>query len=571
MYIEPNSTIKVMSRIPLDADYEHSLYFATKGAQSEYFIGYNGRGGTHVEYTFNDYSYQRTGANKIRVNQSYENLINCNYLAFINRNFENRWFYAFITSITYINNEVTEIEYKIDPLQTWFFDFNFGRCFIERRHTEYDEWSANCPEIYTEEIVNNFEYVSNSTYEHDMSFPNFSVCILTTKKLIDGTVNPGQIINHIYVPMGIKTVQLTGNANAVDDIEAILADLQEDEVIAIYEYPSVFGAADSASQAHYTHVYSVSVNTTSVNGYTPKNKKLLGYPFNILQVSNNSGQTSTFKIEMFSNPSNIQFMMSGVFVGTPCALFTPLAYRGKNYDFDNAMTYANFPMCAWGGDTYKAWMAQNKSALAWGNAQNIVNEGPSAMATGQVTASTSAMQAVLMGIPAVTGMAAGAVPTKDAKQRVARAQAGMGLGIGLAAWASHFFGHILGNKSTKEQVAHTTSRTFGQVLTESINTAVGRTGFSCYNMQIKAEEAMIADDYFSKFGYSCNRVMLPNLHARSEWTFIKTKGCILRDEDMPMEAADAIKKIMDNGITFWANPANVGRYDLANTPLSYVV
>ena len=38
-----------------------------------------------------------------------------------------------------------------------------------------------------------------------------------------------------------------------------------------------------------------------------------------------------------------------------------------------------------------------------------------------------------------------------------------------------------------------------------------------------------------------------------------------------MEAADAIKKIMDNGITFWANPANVGRYDLANTPLSYVV
>lgn len=43
-----------------------------------------------------------------------ENLYDCNYIMFQNASFGTKWFYAFITSVAYENNETSRITMEID-------------------------------------------------------------------------------------------------------------------------------------------------------------------------------------------------------------------------------------------------------------------------------------------------------------------------------------------------------------------------------------------------------------------------------------------------------------------------
>ena len=49
-----------------------------------------------------------------------------------NENYSNKWFYAFITGMRYINDNVTEISIATDVFQTWQFDLIYKQSFIER-------------------------------------------------------------------------------------------------------------------------------------------------------------------------------------------------------------------------------------------------------------------------------------------------------------------------------------------------------------------------------------------------------------------------------------------------------
>jgi len=53
----------------------------------------------------------------------------CNYLCFQNGGFGNKWLYAFISDILYINENCTAITFEIDVMQTWLFDFEIKKSF----------------------------------------------------------------------------------------------------------------------------------------------------------------------------------------------------------------------------------------------------------------------------------------------------------------------------------------------------------------------------------------------------------------------------------------------------------
>lgn len=555
MYIAPNSTIKLLHGVPLDPTYEHSIYFSKYSDadpaknQRDYFNNLVKTG-----CVFANQTYQRHGKGKLRLEVLADNIFDCNYMMFQNTNFGSKWFYAFIIDIEYINNQVSEISYVIDSLQTWFFDFEFGDCFIERRHTEYDEWSNNCPEIYTEEEVNQFEYLAAEPHTvHDMS-SMYIIALLKKKRTSTVTgqevVSQTQLINGIPVPLGIEysSLDTTDPSLSLQWLDAVVDAYEDGDVIAMYLCPGELLTQSDPSTAYVTQIHP-SVNCTTLHGYTPKNKKMLGYPFNILQVTNNCGQNVTYKIEEFTDTTNpITFVLAGTSVTTPCAIVYPLEYRGKHIDYESSITYNSFPQLAWSGDLYKSWMAQNKTGIAAGNVQNLMNEIPSAIATGSVTAATD-----------VGGMLAATL---------AISQPELALLVAAGATAAHFGAHLIGNYGTKQTVKRTPSEMYGKVLMDSINTATHRVQFDFFNMQIRAEEAKIADDYFSKFGYACKRVLKPKLKARALWTFIKTKGCVLINDHLPATDAKAICDIMDNGITFWTTSATVGVYNMANnTPL----
>ena len=135
MYIAPNTEIRLLSGVPLDNTYAHTIYFTSKESQAEYFAGKTLPNGLLTQQ-----SYQRYAKGTLRINRLADDIYNANYMMFRNTSFGNRWFYAFVNNIEYVSNTVCEIEYEIDVIQTWFFDVTLLQSFVEREHWNPSEY-----------------------------------------------------------------------------------------------------------------------------------------------------------------------------------------------------------------------------------------------------------------------------------------------------------------------------------------------------------------------------------------------------------------------------------------------
>ena len=156
-YIEPNSTIKIFttnqpdgkgSPIPFDVNMENTVIFTSLEQQENYMNAFY-----PVMLEKNSYARVNRGSIKVGltkdvlqtifVDKIIASVYNANYMAFKNTSFENKWFYCFIDSTEYVNNNTVVINYHIDPIQTYMFDYTFNQCLIEREHTVSDTFGEH--------------------------------------------------------------------------------------------------------------------------------------------------------------------------------------------------------------------------------------------------------------------------------------------------------------------------------------------------------------------------------------------------------------------------------------------
>lgn len=123
MTISPQTDIRLV-KSPLTLNNKHQLTFNNIQAQKSYFLSL-----PYVEDI--NASYQRKD-NVIRFNSHIDNIISFNYCMYKNENYSNKWFYAFITGMRYINDNLTEITITTDVFQTWQFDLIYKQSFVER-------------------------------------------------------------------------------------------------------------------------------------------------------------------------------------------------------------------------------------------------------------------------------------------------------------------------------------------------------------------------------------------------------------------------------------------------------
>lgn len=153
-YIEPNSTIKIFtlndsnSPIPFDVNMENTVIFTDLEKQEGYMNAFR-------PITLEKNSYARVNKGSIKVGLTQDvlqtpfvdriiaSVYNANYMAFKNTSFENKWFYCFIDSTEYVSNNTVVINYHIDPIQTYMFDYTFNQCLIEREHTVSDKFGEH--------------------------------------------------------------------------------------------------------------------------------------------------------------------------------------------------------------------------------------------------------------------------------------------------------------------------------------------------------------------------------------------------------------------------------------------
>lgn len=502
--------------VPLENDYKHTIYFENKDTQEEYFK-------SKIVKSY-ECSYQRKDS-IIRVPGHYDELGGVNYVMYKNMN---KWYYAFITDMKYVHDDRTDITIETDCIQTWLFDYIVKPSFVEREHVSDDTRGAHT-------IPEGLETGEYKVKGMDRNSETTELCIIMAYSdyaSINADVN-GNVYGGVYSGMAYSAFPLTddGIKSLNNMIHTYNKDGKGDAIQSIFMAPkylvtdaSEFGAMTLGKSYTPKKTYQSILKDTTVDGYEPKNNKVLCYPYTYLLVSNNNGSNAIYKQELFTDDSGkCTFEIDGV-ISPGCSIrLVPTYYNGLSTNHEEGLNLGKYAICCWNNDSYTNWMTQNSVNNAVG-----LGAGVASIIGGAVLAGTGA------GLMVGGGMIAG--------------------GVGAIAGS---IGQISAHSKVPDQ-SHGNINC-GDVITGSKNNC-----FLFYSMTIKKEYAKVIDDYFSVFGYKINRVKVPNKCHRSRWWYTKTIDVNI-DGGIPMKDINTIKRAYNQGITFWRNASEVQRYDLSNS------
>ena len=514
--------------VPLEDDMKNTLYFANATSQHNYFANNIGKTYTNVSYQ----SETRT----FRCPDQLDTVRQYNYIMWQNTAYSNKWFYAFIKKMVYVNDGYTDVQFEVDPLQTWMFDIDVKASFVEREHTNDDTVGSNT----VPEDVEYGEYISNG-FTRDNTLSGLGYIIQTTRHYNyhdDGTGQSGQSATNFG---GVYNAGTTFYVESVLDLVWLVSEYDHagegTAITNVYVVPRALvlnkptlplnTSTDPSNENWWRGMdtiasYDVTVTKqTTLNGYTPRNKKLLTYPYNCLVVDNNNGSSNVYKYEEFST-ANCVFEVEGVPTCGCSIKIAPKDYKGEVRYQQEGLVGGKFPTCGWVNDSYTNWLTQNAVNInlgAVGSIASIVG-GVGAIATG-------------LGATAGAGMIAG----------------------GLAG-----IGNILKQQYEHKIMPPTAG---GNTNAGDITTCNDMNKFYFIKMSIKAEYARIIDDFFDMFGYKTCRVKVPNKAHRANWWYTKTIDANITG-DIPNDELNRIKRAYNEGITFWRTPANFLNYSVNN-------
>lgn len=537
MYIEPNSTIILLTNVPIEPDQSNTLYFDNVAEQTAYFQ-------SKQLQAFYENTYQRVNRGFARLQVPADRVYSANYMMFRNIAYGGKWFYAFVNSVEYINDVTTQINFTIDPIQSWFFEYHEDACFVERMHA----WSDDIGEHIEPEPVQLSEYVYAPTRE--LQHDNYVGDTFIDPSIIVNYVNPedndptGDVYGGVYSAGKLYAWRFT----EIEALKTWVAQHMEqttEAIINMYMCPRALHndthGGDAIPQFTVPKLFEdefpAITDTNTIDGYVPKNKKLYTYPYNFFQVRDNCGNSLTLRYEFFDNLKP-RFRVYGNCVSPVELVLYPEHYKGLTFYTSERLVIKGFPLCSWSGDAYKAWLAQNNIPYAinaiGATIPTVISASATALTGGLGLISAGTMQA------AHIGQGAGLLNNE----------------IGLAT-------DYLSNRYSASIQADITK---GSISSGNADYASSRMHFAPARMCITAECARRIDDYFTSFGYAIGRNMIPLRKVRTRFTYVKTGGANIHG-DLPADDAQYIANCYNRGIRFWADKTNVGVYTIANDVL----
>ena len=550
--ITPQTDVYLI-KCPLEINDANQLTFANATAQANYFLS------LPKINVGDDFTYQRKDG-VMRVPALVDDLYGYNYVMYKNEGHSNKWFFAYITGLEYLNDSVTAISLKTDVYQTWMFDLDYKRTFVEREHVNDDTVGLHTvPEdLDTGEYVNADAKISllpnkmswvqgADRTDPSQAIPNDRlICFQVTEiqPLLPNVSGENWYgyMNGVFSGLFVFGVITPATARRV--IAAYDAAGRGDSIVSIFVAPTPF--FDDGLQlyniptldqndkiiiprlSYATSIlkdYEYFTMPSTIDGYSPKNNKLKCWPYNFMRVDNNNGGSTTFRYEdfkMLNGERRPYFGIEGAF-GQGCAIaLVPRNYKndeGKNFDY--GVPGAKYPQCAWKSDYYTNWLTQNAVSYPFGIANSTASAG--------------------LGIAAGLAMASP---------------------IGVIGGAISLISSITGAVGKKYEAQIHPDQAKGQIGNGDL--LIGADiYFTLRKMSIRSEYARIIDNYFSMFGYKVNEVKVPNITGRRNWNFVKTIGCYI-EADIPQDDLQEIKSMFDKGITFWHNPSTFMDYSQNN-------
>ena len=501
---------------PLEDDMKNTLYFANASAQQTYM-------NSCIVKSYTNVSYQREQM-VFRCPAQIDTIRNCNYLMFQNTAYSNKWFYGFIKKMTYIDDARTDIEFEIDPLQTYMFDITVKPSFIEREHTNDDTIGHNT----IPEPLEIGEYVCSATNQKFVYNIMYCYYVLAVTDLLSVATPVEGTVYNACIPDGCYYIALENISSVKKLVKLYSANGKKDAIVAIFVAPKECFSQVAFETSPQGYKYSTSPSMVfsitetvakpadTILSYVPRNKKLLTFPFRFVQASNNAGQIVNYKVEDFASGPNMEFQLRFALSCGGNGRVFPRGYKGIDNNFDEGINLGKLPVGSWQNDLFTNWMTQN--------AINIPTS--------------------ILGSVADTAI-------------------GLASGIGTATAVSS---GLQGITSTVDQIyQHSLQppQAEGNVCNGDVNFAYSMTCIILKNMSIKPEYARVVDDYLDMFGYATHRVKSPNVAHRQNWWYTKTIDVSITG-NVPNEYMNQIKGCYNNGITFWRNPSNFLNYSVSN-------
>lgn len=286
--------------------------------------------------------------------------------------------------------------------------------------------------------------------------------------------------------------------------------------------------------------------SNSLDGYTPRNKKLLQYPYLYLGFNPQNGTKKIYRYEDFTNGTPVFKIMSEI-NPNPTVQFVPQNYRGANGDSlsDNA-SLNGYPTISFKTDTFNTWLAQNSEIISLQMQQENYNY---------------LMEGIKGGMGMIGDM--GSMLSGDYGKMTNGFGGFIGKALELTALDKNHEFYI---KNQMAQIEKQSMLPDNASLSSSNSTLLGygmldKNIFTRYS--IKREFAERIDKYFDMYGYTVNLSKMININKRPNWDYIKTQGANLLG-NIPQFDLQSLKEMFDNGITFWHNPATFLDYSQNN-------
>ena len=541
-----NKTSKVIicKNIKIDKNYQNVLTYTE---QQMVTLCNQNKVASADNFSFIDYNN-----NIIRVPFRYADCLTCNYIAFQNPNYSNKWFFAFIDSIQYSSEKSTIINYTIDIFSTWFDYWTVKSCFVIREHTMDDRVGYNT----IPEGLETGDFVCDSMTPINIgaSLDYTVVAVSEVVNIFSGPINPYYSVytgiysglrylvfdNYTSVSNFIRSYEDSGKIDAINSVFILPQNLFPDVNWGTVTYTPLnlsikFGIINNSTD--YIDMYTTPVISSplTINGYTPVNNKLFIGDYNYLLVSNNIGQDYVYKYEDFiSNEARFKVVGAITIGGSIKAI--PMNYK-KLQDIESedmfswpyGITAPKYPTCSWISDPYINWLTQNSVNVFGGEVRNLE------IGAGLITSAIG-------GVLALTGV-------------------GTTIGIGMMAGGAMSVFNSLQQNYQHDKVPLQARGAGGS---GDITYSAGHMYLPAYKMTIRQEYARSIDDFFTRFGYKTNKLKIPNQTGRSYFNYVEIgKGETIgnpNNKGCPADAMELINNIYRNGVTLWHDHSRIGNY-----------
>lgn len=297
-----NTTVKVYKGVPLIKGGTEVLYLAQAAAETALL--------SFLFKTYTKFYYQRENRGYIQIEETIDELEGANYVSFINNSHGSKIYFAFIDRLVYINDEVTQVEYTIDPFPTYLGDTT--ECypvFVVRNTYMNPQTDKNyTPDFLPADVKPRYGFLWRRRFTCSVG-----VCYFVSQHSLGSMLND---LNGNPTGIQISPLSLTAIENIQRDNGVIIgAYLVPDDLLIDYKMSKGL----TGSTADPLNVF------PDIIGAPVAKMKTGVYNNIVLKTTQGSKQ---YELEEFGNVNSIEFGFVGLLAPSPAVFVYPKNYKG---------------------------------------------------------------------------------------------------------------------------------------------------------------------------------------------------------------------------------------------------